>query len=541
MSYQFQMRFAGLCAFVPEKDLGFEDNHVKVLLVDPGAGPKGLLSRELRPHSRILRFPIANLAGVNGSGGTMKDLKGTRELDEVDLTLHLRPQGAQDGNNDVALDGGVQIVSNTGGQAIKPLVYTVEETNFSWIPCMDEILPEAVVNPDYLGDFSQVGPEKILGARIRLDQGTLRTDAVSTHQEDFVVFQFVPTPYDGTLVRQAMAHWAALDVDIDDGFDVVIRAQPFGPNGPTAVEELVLSPIGQETVVVDVSNLCCGHYIDEDAEDGGTAPEAEVDFEAYYLLCREPQALKEKYGQLPIPVPVHYNGKANGSVDTVSGGGTGNDCQMARFSTLYKPISAAISAATEPPIQTAAFPDVFLPPAAQTANQKAPADQSKAPVPQSQGTALLVPQTQPRAGSRLDVPLQKQRKNRLCWAAVAASLDGYYRKGTVDQGTLVGKPESNEPRSMAATLDRLGRLQRTQEGAVAFNVIQHEIAKKRPIVAGIGLSRSHHAVVIVGWDVIDGREHIRVADPKNGSVRLWDYQEFRKNRRFRWHRTYFTQ
>lgn len=534
MTYLFRMRFAGLCAFVPEKDLGFEDNHVKVLLVDPGAAPKGLLSRELRPHSRILRFPVANLAGVNGSGGNMKDLKGTRELDGVDLTLCLRDRDTKEYRS---LNGGLQIVSNTGGQAIKPQIFTLEETNFAWIPCMDDILPVAEVNPDFLGDFSQVGPEKILGARIRLDKGTLRTDAVSTHLEDFVVFQFVPTPYHGTLVRQAMAHWAALDVDVDVGFDVVIRLQPFGPNGPNAVEELVLSSKSQEAVVVDISNLCCGHYIDDDAEDGSTAPEAEVDFEAYYLLCREPLALKEKYGQFPIPVPVHFNSKPDTGVDMVEGGGTGNDCQMARFSTLYKSM-ASTATAPEPPLPAAAFPEIFRPQAAQTTSQNAPTAQSaKALVSPN----TLLPKAQPQAGSRLDVPLQKQIKNRLCWAAVAASLAGFYHVGPVDQSTLVGEPGGNEPRSMAVTLDRLKRLQRAQEGAATFNVIQREISRERPIVAGIGLSRSHHAVIIVGWDIINGREHIRVADPKDGSERLWDYNEFRKNRRFRWHRTYFTQ
>jgi papain like cysteine protease AvrRpt2 len=145
-----------------------------------------------------------------------------------------------------------------------------------------------------------------------------------------------------------------------------------------------------------------------------------------------------------------------------------------------------------------------------------------------------------RRGLRLDVPVQKQLRNRLCWAAVAASIDGYYRDDPVDQRTLVWGSEHNEPRSAADALDRLGRLQRAQEGAAAFNVIQHEISQKRPIVAGIGLSGSRHVVVIVGWDIIEGREHIRVADPKNSSVRLWDYSEFRKNRRFQWHRTYFT-
>jgi hypothetical protein len=60
-------------------------------------------------------------------------------------------------------------------------------------------------------------------------------------------------------------------------------------------------------------------------------------------------------------------------------------------------------------------------------------------------------------------------------------------------------------------------------------------------VAGIGLSRSHHAVIIIGWDIVNGREYIRVADPKDGSERPWDYKEFRMNRRFCWHRTYFTQ
>jgi papain like cysteine protease AvrRpt2 len=144
------------------------------------------------------------------------------------------------------------------------------------------------------------------------------------------------------------------------------------------------------------------------------------------------------------------------------------------------------------------------------------------------------------AGSRLDFSLQKQANTRLCWAAVAASIDGYYRHEPVDQRTLAGQSERNEPRSTAAALDRLGRLRRAQEGPAAFDVIQREIAQRRPIVAGIGLTGSHHAVVIVGWGFIGDREHIRVSDPKTGAVRLWDYNQFKENPCFRWQRTYFT-
>ncbi|HYN23115.1 MAG TPA: hypothetical protein VE078_19305, partial [Thermoanaerobaculia bacterium] len=286
MPYQLQMRFAGLCAFVPEKAPGVDDNQVHVLLVNPnGSDAKRLLSRTLRKHSPLLRFPLKNLAGVNGAAGDLEELVGTRELDSLDVTLHLRTRGTK---KDEPLAGGVQIYSDTGAQAIKPLEHTVQERDFTWLPCMDEVLPGAEVDQAFLGDFSEAGPRDSLKARVKLDGGTLRTDAISMHQEDFVVFQFIPSPIEGTFVRQAMAHWAALDVDVDDDIDVVIRTRPFGSESKP--EELVLRPNGEKSVVVDISNLCCGHYIEDDEEEVTevSAPEAEVDFEAYFLLCADP-------------------------------------------------------------------------------------------------------------------------------------------------------------------------------------------------------------------------------------------------------------
>ena len=153
------------------------------------------------------------------------------------------------------------------------------------------------------------------------------------------------------------------------------------------------------------------------------------------------------------------------------GGGTGIDCPMARFSTLYKSM-ASLAAAPEPPLHPTTVPDVFLPPGAQKISQKPPAAQSAKPLV---SPSTPSPKTQPQAGSRLDVPLQKQRKNRLCWAAVAASLDDYYGEGPVKQSMLVGEPGGNQSRSMTVTLDRLKRLQRVQEGAATFNDIQREI------------------------------------------------------------------
>lgn len=544
MSYRFQMRFAGLCAFVPEKDLGDRVNRVDVLVVNPDGGPEGLLSRKLRRHTPMMRFDLTNLPGMNGSAGNLKLAKGTLELDSMDLTLHLRPQGAKDDSHDVPLRRGVQIAVKTRRDSAKPLQDTEEVKDFTWIACIEDVLPGAEVNRDLLRDFSkEVVPENILAARIRLHEGTLRTDRVADYRGDFVVFQFVPS----SAVRQALGYWAALDVDVPDGLDIVIRLQPFGRS---EVEELVLRPNGEQEVLVDISNLCCGNYI-ELQEDDGEVPDADVDFEAYYLLCKDPRALKERCGKFPIPIPIEYNSRPNeGLLSTSEGGGTGVDCKMAFFSSLYRESKGEVPLARQP------IPTMHPEPLRSQVSLGMPHSSPEMVLPRAfQRTESLdvVRATTSQAGTRLNVPIQKQFRSQICWAAVAASIDDHYRNDPVNQCVLVEdhlgisgccpeceRSDCNGPRPTAEALERLGRLQKQQEGAPEFRTIQHEISQNRPIVAGIGLNSSDHVVVIDGWDLVENKEHLWITDPKNRSLRRWRYEEFKDNPGFRWQRTYFT-
>jgi hypothetical protein len=168
-------------------------------------------------------------------------------------------------------------------------------------------------------------------ARIKLDKGTLRTAALGVYRRKTVTAQFVPPPKERPGRKQALPRQVALEVlAIPDDVEVQVRAKRFA--GEPKERVLRLRPIpdvkrpGKKLVEVEVRNLCCESIIaDKDVED---FPEADLDFEYFYLVAKNYETLKKDYVRFPVPVPVEFN---NDSHSGQSGGDT-IKCSVARFS-----------------------------------------------------------------------------------------------------------------------------------------------------------------------------------------------------------------
>lgn len=158
---------------------------------------------------------------------------------------------------------------------------------------------------------------------------------------------------------------------------------------------------------------------------------------------------------------------------------------------------------------------------------------------QPEGTGASAGQPEGGGGSRADrMPvgnefyMQKQRQDKWCWAAVAASVDHYFSphsrqtqcqiaqkvNGNMDgdKSRCCTDPEPcNQPANLADALRAVGRYRDTVPKAFTFEEVQAEIDAGRPVCVAIKWrDGGGHFVAISGYRLFDsGVRHLEISDP----------------------------
>ncbi len=333
MSYTFRMTFSGLCAFVPRvKDGETSPRRVDVLIVkdqEPDtAGGRWDQSPDYDAHSAEIGFPVRQL---QPGGDPNSDVLGRWELENEEVRLFVRRAGEDDQelNQGLTVMEGGRDATQDCPPSLGAAPYGTNEardyyrllSDVSWIPQVEKALPGA-------GTISRENllstPSSDVAARFVLESGILGTDAIGQFLDGWVIAQFVPPPNGAPAYSQALAHRVVLEVVIDDGSSVVIKATDFSAG---TTRELVLAPVAGALLQVDVTNLCCGYYAT--AKGSPTAaPEPDHDFAEVYRLSADYAALQKANLWLPVPVPVQY---VNRLPTSATGGVTPIKCSGAWF------------------------------------------------------------------------------------------------------------------------------------------------------------------------------------------------------------------
>lgn len=163
----------------------------------------------------------------------------------------------------------------------------------------------------------------------------------------------------------------------------------------------------------------------------------------------------------------------------------------------------------------------------------------------------------------LKFQIEQQAKDQWCWAAVAASICGFYQDdpvttqcGLANQFLFPGEDccqpgASNScdiPFAIDIVLNQLGHLARSQSGFVEFEDLDHEITvSQQPVVVRIMFSDmiTAHFVVVIGSALDDsGTQVLKVADPSGATGNLTSiaYSALKNDYRpgATWDQTYFT-
>jgi hypothetical protein len=165
--------------------------------------------------------------------------------------------------------------------------------------------------------------------------------------------------------------------------------------------------------------------------------------------------------------------------------------------------------------------------------------------------------------SVLDFRIEHQAKDQWCWAAVAASICGFYRDeevqtqcGLANRFLFPGEDccqegaseNCNIPFSLEIVLNQLRHLVQPKRGVVTFGDLDQEVtAKQRPVVIRIVFSDmlASHFLVVTGCAMeTGGNQIVKVADPSEatGNMTSIAYSALVNDYRpgATWDETYFT-
>ena len=138
-------------------------------------------------------------------------------------------------------------------------------------------------------------------------------------------------------------------------------------------------------------------------------------------------------------------------------------------------------------------------------------------------------------------PLEKQKQNRWCWAAVAVGVDRYFdstsqRNQCTVANRVLGRDCCNNPApcnqgaTLTAALEAVNRASRRVPRALSFEETTRELDEDRPVCVRIGwFDGGGHFVVLSGYrESGGGILQVQVSDPwyPNSTV---EYDEFRTN------------
>jgi hypothetical protein len=163
----------------------------------------------------------------------------------------------------------------------------------------------------------------------------------------------------------------------------------------------------------------------------------------------------------------------------------------------------------------------------------------------------------------LKFQIERQGRDQWCWAAVAASICGFYQDeavptqcGLANQFLFPGEDccqatasdNCNIPFALDLVLNQLGHLVQPPQGVVSFEDLNHEITgNSQPVAVRIMFSDlvTAHFVVVIGCAIDDrGTQVLKIADPSEvaGNVTSIGYSALMNDYRpgATWDQTYFT-
>lgn len=282
MAFAFRAIISGLCAYVPNKELGVLDNpptKMMVVMVDarrPRKAPDG--KSLLAPH-----FPMIFLRGhqVGGAKGLPPNSDIAWRIDRKQVEIVI-PQASL----------GTNKFSVFQAPRDQEFPFLSDLRDFSWGAEMKEIAPDlAEIDPAVFEDEASKG---LVSARILLDKGKLSTFEIGDFNWTF--------PGTGFRDRQLSNRTV---LAFDDLEEVAIAATDLDTGRR---KEVSLRPRTRELVEINIGNFCDGcmprqlHRREELIADD--------DFRWFYELSKNRESVKG--GELPIPTP-GKPGKGNGA------------------------------------------------------------------------------------------------------------------------------------------------------------------------------------------------------------------------------------
>lgn len=301
-TYTLRVSFTGLCGFIPRGNDPSIISRMDVIL------PEADYDLE-RPHIPTVSFYLRHMCSTVASS-LVDDTQAFWVLEDEDVRFSLFDIGT---GEETELEGSIQLLggrksgdkpfldTSIEDEAARGNDFLAQMGDFSWVPRMKLCLDAAGDADPELVDDDAPGEIK---ARVYLSAGCFGTHALGVYQEKYIVVaEFAPSVSDTIFLRQALAHWAGVDIEIESRFGIVVRASKY--EHPESVREMRLRAIpGEDVMKIEISNSCCGiggkGY-------GGGRPESDTDFEYLYKICANYEDLQQKLGDIwPIPVPVRY-------------------------------------------------------------------------------------------------------------------------------------------------------------------------------------------------------------------------------------------
>ncbi|HYU34265.1 MAG TPA: hypothetical protein VEW48_19090 [Thermoanaerobaculia bacterium] len=282
MAFNVRVVFSGLCAYVPNRELGvLKDPPTKMMVVMVDARQPKTARDEvnlMRPH-----FPMVFLKGnqIEGVGALPANTDIAWRIDRKQIEIVIPERSPETNRFEVF---------QAPRQPNPPFLSDFRD--FSWGADMRMINPDlADIDPLV---FEDLGSRGIISARVLLDKGKLSTVGIAQFNFEFPGSSFQ---------RRQLSNRTALDFREVDEF--ALRARDLDGGGPI---EVSLRPQDREQVEVNIGNYCDGcmpqrvHFEDDLVPDD--------DFRWFYELSQNRNRLTRGV-HLPIPTP--KPGKGNGA------------------------------------------------------------------------------------------------------------------------------------------------------------------------------------------------------------------------------------
>jgi len=287
MAFNVRVIFSGLCAYVPNRELGVLEappTKMMVLMVDARESRKALDEKNLlQPHFPIIFLRGHQVAGVKGLP-PRTNLGWRIDRKQVEIAI---PEKALGANKFSVL----QSLRDEDG-------LPSDDRDFSFGADLRTIVPGfAEIDRDVFEGRRSRG---LVAARVLLDKGKFSTFDLGDSNFQFPGTEFIERRLSNrTLLElQDLDELTIIATDLDD------RTR----------EEVSLRPSARETVDIFVGNFCAGcmpmllHVDEETAKQNQHEIVADDDFRWFYELIKDREALKGQ--DLPIPTPAE-DGRGN--------------------------------------------------------------------------------------------------------------------------------------------------------------------------------------------------------------------------------------